>query len=231
MGVIRANPLEYIERYGSNLKSSNELPEYVLDIKNPDGIELAAETKQDINFELIGDLDALNLIDLEKEGLGMYKNFLKNNQIPQNERPDKPPNSLDQENVEFNTENYLNQQQQQSKSMASSFVGSNYNSELSTVLNSDHKATPSSVSPLLIESSLAEALESSIEQIFRLVDFNNTGRINAGDAEKTLLRLNSRLKRSHNEEEVIKFFETLQMVDGSIDLNEFKRAFLNLAIA
>ena len=229
MGIIRANPIEYIERYGPNLKSHNQLPEYVLDIKNPQGIELAAESKKEIKFELTGDLDALSLIDLEKEGLGMYKDFLKNSGIL-SARPGMPPNYPNQETTEFNPVEYFNQRQQL-KSAASSFVGSNYNSELSTVINVDPKLETNTVSPNLVESNLAEALESSIEQIFRLVDFNNTGRINAEDAEKTLLRLNSRLKRSYSEEEISKFFSTLHIVDGSIDMNEFKRAFLNLAVA
>jgi len=226
LGVIRANPIEYIERYGPNLKTKHELPEYVLDIKNP--VDLAAETNDEVKIELVGDVDALNLIDLDKEGLSMYKNLLKKSGDLLSARPNVPP-SFTQENAEISPVNYFNRQQPL-KSAASSFVGSHFNSELN-VPNVDPESTIISSSSNVVESNLAETLESSIEQIFRLVDYNNTGRINAEDAEKTLLRLNSRLKRSYSENEVLEFFSTLHVVDGTIDLNEFKRAFLNLAIA
>lgn len=43
LGIIRANPVEYVQRYGNQLKTSSELPSFVLDIKPPEGIVLAAD--------------------------------------------------------------------------------------------------------------------------------------------------------------------------------------------
>ena len=218
LGVIRANPLDYIERYGSTLKTYNQLPEYVRDIQNPQGIELAANYEP--VHELTGDIEALRLIDLDKEGLSIYQSYLENSEILR-KMPGIPPNFPGVENTEDNylSVNYFNTQPQSnvnSQSMADSHVCSNLESE---------------INPFYFDSNLAETLESSIEQIFHLVDFNNTGRINIQDAEKTLLRLNSRLQKSYGEEEIANFFSSIESIDQSIDLNEFKRAFLNLAIA
>lgn len=43
LGIIRANPVEYVQRYGNQLKTASELPNFVLDIKPPEGIVLAAD--------------------------------------------------------------------------------------------------------------------------------------------------------------------------------------------
>jgi hypothetical protein len=74
LGVVRANPLEYVERYGSTLKTSRDLPEFVYDIKAPEGISLASDHHHHrACHELEGDIHALKLIDLDREGLGEYK--------------------------------------------------------------------------------------------------------------------------------------------------------------
>lgn len=73
LGIIRANPVEYVQRYGSTLKTSRELPDFVLDIKPPAGVVLAADYQYNQVHELEGDLHALRLIDLEREGLGEYR--------------------------------------------------------------------------------------------------------------------------------------------------------------
>jgi hypothetical protein len=79
LGVVCANPCEYIQRYGSTLKKSADLPQFVKDIPPQCGVELAANKKQEPCpvFELCGDICALNLVDLEKEGLGMYKDQVR----------------------------------------------------------------------------------------------------------------------------------------------------------
>lgn len=64
LGVVRANPAEYVQKYGSSLKVAGELPQFVLDIKNPDGVELAANHRYSNVHELEGDVDALKLVDL-----------------------------------------------------------------------------------------------------------------------------------------------------------------------
>ena len=42
---------------------------YVLDIKNPNGLVLAADYNFNSMHELEGNVEALNLVDLESEGL------------------------------------------------------------------------------------------------------------------------------------------------------------------
>jgi hypothetical protein len=77
LGVVRANPVEYARKYSSQLKSFEELPEIVKDIKNPEGIVLAADYKYNALHELEGDVDALKLIDLDRQGLSEYKSYLE----------------------------------------------------------------------------------------------------------------------------------------------------------
>lgn len=73
LGVIRANPVEYVERYGNEVKEHVALPKFVTEIRPPSGVVLAAEHQAPPVVELYGDLEALRLINLEKEGLAQYK--------------------------------------------------------------------------------------------------------------------------------------------------------------
>lgn len=73
MGVQNADPKEYIAKYGNTLKRAHEMPAFV--------VELEGEFKKVIKeqsppHELEGDVDALKLVDLEREGLGMYRHYL-----------------------------------------------------------------------------------------------------------------------------------------------------------
>jgi Ca2+-binding EF-hand superfamily protein len=79
LGIIRADPAEYIERYGNSLISHLELPQFVKEIKPPFGLTLAAEYQTQEFYELEGDIEALRLIDLDKEGLIEYKSSLEKN--------------------------------------------------------------------------------------------------------------------------------------------------------
>lgn len=76
MGVSRMNPDEYNKLYGSSLYDSIDLPEIVTSIKTPDNLVLAANYKPRRVPKLVGDLDALKLIDLEANGLGEYREQL-----------------------------------------------------------------------------------------------------------------------------------------------------------
>ena len=74
LGVIRANPVEYVQKYGSSLKLSSQLPQFVLDIQTPDEVGvLAADYKYNSIYELEGQLEGLKFVDLDKEGLSEYK--------------------------------------------------------------------------------------------------------------------------------------------------------------
>jgi hypothetical protein len=79
LGVIKANPAEYVERYGASLTLPQNLPDFVLDIKTPEGLVLAADYQPAALHELEGDLDAFKLVqNLEAEGLGEYREYLAN---------------------------------------------------------------------------------------------------------------------------------------------------------
>lgn len=72
LGIIKADPKQYSERFGKTMYRSEELPQFAKDIKNPDGLNLAADVL-DNTCELIGDVKALQLLDLDAEGLTEYK--------------------------------------------------------------------------------------------------------------------------------------------------------------
>lgn len=70
-----------------------------------------------------------------------------------------------------------------------------------------------------------------VESIFRSIDRQGRGRITVEDAEKVLLRLNSRLGRRYGEDDLKAFFCALDTnLDGLLDLDEFRRAFIGLKI-
>ncbi|RNA41359.1 hypothetical protein BpHYR1_043584 [Brachionus plicatilis] len=73
LGIIRANPAEYVSRYGESLKASSQLPDFVLGIKPPQGVTLAAERPFSQVHILEGEVHALKLVDLDREGLAEYK--------------------------------------------------------------------------------------------------------------------------------------------------------------
>ena len=77
--MIDADPEEYRQTFSDTLVA--DLPQFVRDIKAPNGIELAADhlngLQSDGPPELEGDLEAFKLIgNLEKAGLGKYRDFL-----------------------------------------------------------------------------------------------------------------------------------------------------------
>ena len=68
-----------------------------------------------------------------------------------------------------------------------------------------------------------------LADIFAQVDRDGNGRLSVEEAEKLLLRLNSRLGRRYGENEVRAFFDTFdENRDGGISLQEFKAAFEKL---
>ena len=77
LGVVRANPVDYVEKYGDSLKPSNDLPVIVNQIQTPEGIVLAADHVAKKVYDLEGDIQGLSLVDLDKEGLTEYRNQLK----------------------------------------------------------------------------------------------------------------------------------------------------------
>jgi len=75
--VVRANPAEYVEKYGSTLVT--EMPDFVREIATPAEVGvLAAEYRPRSLVELEGELEGFKYIDLDKEGLGEYRYYLSN---------------------------------------------------------------------------------------------------------------------------------------------------------
>lgn len=189
LGVVNANPFEFVQTYGAQVRPWNQLPDFVFDIKNPDGVLLASEYQPSSFHELEGDLHALKLVNLEQEGLGEYKSYLTKMGVI-----DAQPT---RSTVSF-------------KDLISQAP------DLGSITMSAEE-----------ESVDDEALHELITQIFQTIDTKNRGRITVEDAEKTLLRLNSRLGRNYGENDVRAFFGALDCNnDGTLELEEFKRAFL-----
>jgi len=77
LGVIKANPAEYVQRYGAELKVHTALPQFVLDIKTPSEVgQLAAEYKGSSLYELEGQLEGFQFVNLDTEGLAEYREQL-----------------------------------------------------------------------------------------------------------------------------------------------------------
>ena len=75
LGVTKVCPEDYIVKFGSTLKTYDELPDFVKEIQAPANLRLASQVRANVS-RLEGDLDALGLIDLDKEGLSEYRIFL-----------------------------------------------------------------------------------------------------------------------------------------------------------
>ncbi|CAF0921745.1 unnamed protein product [Brachionus calyciflorus] len=179
LGIIRANPVEYVQRYGSTLKTSRELPDFVLDIKPPQGIVLAADFQYNNIHELEGEVQALRLVDLDREGLTQYKSQIEKFEFS------KQYSNFSLNNLEI----------------TSNSVQKNFKTNILDI----------------------------ISDIFNQVDGDQNGSLSVEEAEKLLLKLNSRLGRSYGEDDVEKFFLSLDTnQDGSISLSEFRKAFENL---
>ena len=76
LGIVRANPVEYVQRFGASLKQAFELPEFVKEIRPPPGVVLASEWQPSL-YDLEGDVQALSLIDLDREGLAEYRHIAR----------------------------------------------------------------------------------------------------------------------------------------------------------
>jgi len=71
LGVEAADPQQYAQAHGASLKPANELPQFVLDVKPPQSLDSNNE------ISLVGDVDALKLIDLNREGLIEYSKYVR----------------------------------------------------------------------------------------------------------------------------------------------------------
>jgi hypothetical protein len=71
-GVETVDPVAYLEKHnGSLIKSKAQIPEYALNVDLPAGVDLSKNG----GHTLVGDIDALSKIDLEREGLSRYNSY------------------------------------------------------------------------------------------------------------------------------------------------------------
>ena len=78
IGVIRADPNDYVSRYGVSLLSYLQFPEHVraFNLRAPSGWQFAHDFTYASLLELEGDVSALNLINLDEHGLSEYRAWL-----------------------------------------------------------------------------------------------------------------------------------------------------------
>jgi len=78
LGVIRANPAEYVQRYGSELKVHSALPKFVQDIATPSEVGQLAWNYRSTggSWELEGDLSGFQYVNLDTEGLSEFRQYL-----------------------------------------------------------------------------------------------------------------------------------------------------------
>ena len=191
LGVIRANPVEYVQRYGAELKVSTALPQFVLDIKTPTEVGvLAADYRAKALLELEGQLEGFKFVDLDKEGLSEYRSYLLN----------------------FGIQDLVAARSGASASASFSVSGSASGSAFASG-----------------SSSASVSVSAAAEQIFAMIDVDNSGSISVEEAEKIVLRLNSRLKRNYGENEVKQFFSAVSGGSSQINKVQFISAFNKLA--
>lgn len=223
LGIVRANPTEYVRRYGNTLIDSANLPKFVDDIQPPDGVVLASQKTKEHFFELEGDIEALKYVDLDKEGLSEYKNYVDKSVGYSQDKTYDRTRPIETFQYDSYTE----------KLITNYGDSKNVQIQLGSVTDKQIKSgqlssmvSPSGQSVTSVDS---ESIETLIEYLFRSVDTTSNGKVSVNEAEKLLLKLNSRLDKQFNEEHVKSFFNEISIgKDGLIILQEFKRAFLNL---
>ena len=218
LGVVKANPLDYVRRFGGDLLNSNDLPDFVKQIRPPSGLTLAADHRrqrrrlvnqqqhqQQQEFDLYGDVHALRFVDLEREGLGEYRALVEN---------------LDATEENFDHHHHSSpMQQQQPKSIDDDddddgCGGAPYDNNAAMHMeeggccdNRNH-------------------LEIVMDDLISSVDQKNTGRINIREAELLINRINMLFGKTMERHEAVSIFKSLDVGnDGTVCKESFLRAF------
>lgn len=76
LGVVDADPAEYLRRYKDELLPADKLPDFIKQVKPPSNLKLAADLGPSRPYELEGDIEVFRHINLEKVGMTEYKEFL-----------------------------------------------------------------------------------------------------------------------------------------------------------
>jgi hypothetical protein len=192
LGVVKANPVEYVEKYGDSLQLSSALPKFVLDIQTPSEVGvLAADHKAKSLIELEGQLEGFQYVNLDHEGLGEYRAYLAGLGI---------------------------------KDLGSEVLKSSSSASVSAAVASSSASAVTSASSASTSSVANAAL-----QIFSMIDSNNNGFISVSEAERIILRINSRLNRNYGENDVKAFFAVICDGNTTITKEQFVSAFERLS--
>jgi hypothetical protein len=71
LGVENADPAAYVQQHGRDLVTASSLPQFALDERPPQSLEATTQV------DLVGDVDGLRLVNLEREGLSQYSNYVR----------------------------------------------------------------------------------------------------------------------------------------------------------
>lgn len=77
LGVYKTDPYEYLQKYGGSLLRAEHLPDIAHVYADTPGVKLASKFKASEVPALGGDISALRLIDLDKNGLSHYRNIIE----------------------------------------------------------------------------------------------------------------------------------------------------------
>ena len=71
LGIENADPAAYVQQHGRDLVTASSLPQFALDERPPQSLEATTQV------DLVGDVDGLRLVNLEREGLSQYSNYVR----------------------------------------------------------------------------------------------------------------------------------------------------------
>lgn len=232
LGVIRANPAEYVERFGSTLKQASELPDFVKEIRPPPGVVLAADSRPAV-AQLEGDLAALSLIDLQSEGLAEYIGlkqpvslYYASSSLPA-QKASQPlwPESYESK---LQTCDVCQKAKVLYEPAQQALFSVEARAEKSLPAERLQQTWPQS-SLTSQTASLAGAEQSSetIHEIFNMIDQDDNGYVTVDEARAALVKCNQQLGRGYSEADLQKFMDALDKNnDNKIDYAELKKAWL-----
>lgn len=258
LGVLKANPNEYVERYGSALKNYKNLPDFVTEIPTPSDVgTLAAEHQAKQLIELEGELEAFQYVDLDSAGLSEYRSYLQARGIQDlgatrmNASTSTSFSAKQRPSVNASTSTSFTAKQRPSVNVSTSTsftvqparvspVSVNASTSTSAKFHTGGSASVAATSDLAsVLSSLSasgsgsaatsQKVEIVANAIFDMIDIDNSGYIDSTEADKIILRLNSRLRRSYGATEATAFFQEVSEGSDRITRAQFISAIQRLA--
>lgn len=236
LGVVKANPEEYTSKYAPNLKKAEELPEFVRSIRPPQGLTLAAESKESHKVILEGDVDALSLIDLDKEGLSELKHLVPKSyeekssvifdypqetypvaqQVYQIQQPVVPSYFVSQPAPIYThevcpVETFFPKEQKEEKKVCEP---------------SFEYVVTKAKSPEPWAASLPQTTSSLVDEVLDSLVLKEDEKINFYEAKEFIKLFNQRLNKSYSDKRAEKFLDSIRLnrETATMKLNEFKNS-------